>query len=154
MALKNNKKKLTNEQILEVKKKRVEAKYRADVKSIFTNAGFESFNVNGKEFEFKGRTGELDNLFLKENVVIVCEDTQATNPGHHLLKKKILFDLIEAHKQEFIEFLITTFPDFEALHLKSNFQLHHYIVKITYFSRYQIEEEHSNQCPTGYFAPS
>lgn len=145
------KKKLTPEQITEAKKKRLEIKYRADVKAFFTNAGLDSINVNGKEIEFKGRTGELDNLFVKDNIVIVCEDTQAINSGHHLLKKKIIFDLIETYKHEFIEFLISTFPDFKALHLKSSFQFHHYIVKITYFSRNPIDKEHTNQCPTIFF---
>jgi DGQHR domain-containing protein len=141
------KKKLTPEEKALAKQLKIKNKYIADIKSIFINAGFTYIKTEGKEFTFSGRTGEIDSLYVYENVIIVCEDTYAENkPHHHLQKKKIIFDLIDGNKEEFVNFLIATFDSFKNLHNQSGlFQPHHYEVRIAYFSRYAISEETLNQ---------
>lgn len=138
--------------LAELKQKKIEAKYRADVKSIFTNAGFRSFKVESKEFQFQGRTGELDSLFLYENIVIVCEDTYAKKPSEHLLKKKVLFDLIHSNKPSFIEFLIENFPEFKVAHENSyGYAPHQYEIRLVYASRYSVPDEHVKLCSNVFF---
>lgn len=148
------KKKLTPEQKKELltkrKQKKLEDKYRADVKSIFTLSGLEYIKTDGKEFVFKGRTSEIDSLFVYKNILIICEDThgKAKHDTDHLLKKKIIHGLILDNKDEFIEFLKNTFPAFKE-YCESNpiFKNHHYEIRIAYFSRFQVSDEALNQCP-------
>ena len=130
------------------KQQKIEANYFANVKSIFINAGFSSVKTLGKNFTFQGRTAEMDSLYVFENIIVVCEDTYAkSNPHHHLQKKKIIFDLISQHPEDFVKFLIDTFPEFNDLHdAKAIYQPHHYEIRIAYFSRYTISEETLNQC--------
>lgn len=136
-------KKLTPQEKLQ---KRTQQKYRNDVKSIFINAGFARLEVEGTEFVFKGRTGEIDKLFVYENILIVCEDTCINKPSDHLLKKKVLFDLILNNKADFVEFLRGKFPEFEKYYQNNIYQPHHFEVQVSYFSRYPIPDEHIKQC--------
>ncbi len=132
--------------------KRIEKKFRDDVKSLFINSGFKLINSAGKEFQFKGRTGEIDNIFIYENIIILCEDTYCKDVGKHLLNKKILFDLILQNPSDFVEFLALGFDDFKDIHEKRGlYSSHHYEVKIIYCSRYPISAEHVQQCGGIYF---
>lgn len=72
--VKNNKKKpkLTKEQIGENKKRNA---FRKQIEEVFVYSGFQKINVNGKQFELGNRQNELDNCFVYENVIVVCEDT-------------------------------------------------------------------------------
>lgn len=134
------------------KQKRIEKKFRDDVKSIFALSGFKAIKTEGKEFQFKGRTGELDNIFVYENIIVVCEDTYSKDVGKHLLAKKVLFDLINDNSGEFIDFLIETFDDFKTHHSGVGpYHSHHYEVKIVYVSRHPISDEHIQQCGGVYF---
>lgn len=148
--------KLTPEQkkaaLLVAKQKRIEKKYQKDVSSIFTLAGFTSIKVESHEVVFEGRTGEVDNLFVYENIIVVCEHTYTKSPSDHLLKKKVLFDLIIESPVKFVKFLIETFPEFKLIHDNSlGYSTHQYEVKVAYFSRYIVPDEHMNLCESVYF---
>lgn len=134
-----------------LKQKRIEKKYKTDVQLIFVNAAFKSIKTAGTEFTFKGRTGEIDNLFVYKNIVIVCEDTFTQSPGSHLLGKKVLFDLIDNNSAGFIEFLKVTFPDFKLTFDSNAFQPFQYEVKIVYASRFPVSDEHTKQCQNVFF---
>lgn len=130
----------------EVAQKRIQRKFRSDVKAVFLNAGFKSIAVTDVHFNFLGRTSELDNLFISENVLIICEDTYKKEPGEHLVNKKIIFDLISSNPENFVEFLCSQFPAFKEIFESKKFKAHHYEIRIAYFSRYPVEQEHKNQC--------
>ncbi len=142
-------KNLTAEQLAikkeQARQKRVTKKYESDIRAIFKNADFKSIPVAKNEFEFKGRTTELDHLFIYENVIVIAEDTQSKDVGTHLLKKKIIFDLINNHPAELVDFLKELSPDFKAYFESHLYSSHQYLVRIAYFSRHQIDQEHMNQ---------
>ena len=92
--------------------------YRKDIRSIFRNCGFTKVPlVNDKEFTFKGKTGDLDDIFIYKNIFILaeytCSGTKNQKLSDHLYKKKIIFDIINENKQEFIQFLENKFDKFK-----------------------------------------
>ena len=72
--------------------------HRAQVRATFRNAGFEKvLSVSDKEFEFKERKGDFDDIFIYENIIVLAEYTCAKsgNLSRHILPKKILFDKVD-----------------------------------------------------------
>lgn len=54
------------------------------LRDIFEGAGFQHVPADGLHFNVSGRTGELDHIFVWENVILLCEETTATKdvPKH------------------------------------------------------------------------
>lgn len=94
-------------------KKREERTFSRRIQTVFKNAGFAHLPTEGKERKFGKKTGELDNVFVYENVILVCEDTLAApgNVKEHLKNKKLLFDEIEKNRAELVAWLQADFPD-------------------------------------------
>lgn len=109
--IKNKKRKLSPE---EKKRKREETKFKIDINTVFTNSSFTQIPTRNMEFELAGRNGEIDNVFLFENILIICEDTVSNNDGlkSHLLKTEDFFEHIRNHSIEFIKLLQDKFPRF------------------------------------------
>lgn len=133
-----------------LRQKKLEDKYRADVRAIFILSGFEYIQTDSKQFEFEGRTSEIDALFVYKNIIIVSEDThgKGSHDSQHLYKKKIIHDLILDNKSKFIEFLKIKFPEFKS-HCDKNpiYKTPHFEIKIAYFSRFLVSDEAIKQCP-------
>ena len=80
----------------EIRKKR----YAISLKNI----GFEKLSyIDGKEFNYEGRTSELDDIFIFENVILL---TEYTIGDPHLLKKSIFYDRVNSDKKAFINFML------------------------------------------------
>lgn len=123
--------------------------FRKEVRAVFNNSGFTKvLSVSDKEFEFKGRKGDFDDIFLYKNVVVLAEYTcsSESNVGDHLLKKKVLFDLILKHTEIFLDLLDGTFPTFSDVRdaLYSNQDC---VIKILYASRHNIANTHKAHLP-------
>src|SRR5258706_10311230 len=69
-------------------------RHKAQVRALFARMGFERYGVEDIQFNFEGRSGELDDLFVYENIIIVCEYTVGKATTAHVLGKKVLFDKI------------------------------------------------------------
>lgn len=146
MAKKRRKKrkKLTEEE----KEKR---KHRKDIRAVFRHCGFTKvLSVSNKEFTFKGRTGDIDDIFIFENIIILAEHT-CSGPSHgklstHLLKKKVLFDIINNNKKEFIKFLEERFESFKETRNKKYSYSQSELI-IIYCSRYKLENKHKKHLP-------
>ena len=53
--------------------------HRKDIRSVFRNSGFTKvLSVSDKEFTFKGRTGDIDDVFVYENIIVLAEYTCAS----------------------------------------------------------------------------
>lgn len=145
-ASKSSKRILTPEQkrIKEEQKKFAQEKkrYANQVRTVFINAGFKRLHTDGKNINFRGRSGEIDDIFLYENVLVVCEQTCAKNaPGQHLMNKNYLFGEISSSQAEFAEFAEYEYPEFNMLK-KPSYDYEHYKVVIVYCSKYGVSEEH------------
>lgn len=120
-----------------------------EILRVMKNIGFEKVpRVDGKEFVFKDRTTELDDIFYYENVVILTEYTVG-KPGDHLLKKKVIYDLINEDRREFLDFLLSLEKFDSSLSKFKETVLNKYHrsqlqVKIMYCSKNKVSTEHKN----------
>ena len=123
---------LTVEQI----KKREERAFTRRIQAIFRNVGFVHLPTASIERKFGSKTGELDNVFVFDNVVIVCEDTIASagNVREHLKNKKLLFDEIAANKSQFLDWLRSDFAD--RMSAFDDYADNRYKVFFLYFARH------------------
>lgn len=121
--------------------------HKKEIRSFLKNIGYTRFpSVDGKEFFFNGRTGEIDDLFYNENIVLIVEYTTGS-PGDHLLKKKIIYDLILKNCHSFLDFLthesifFKVKEVFEA-NILSKYTLNQIQVRILHASKQKISQEH------------
>lgn len=125
---------------------------RREVNKVMLNLGFKALpEIEGLDFEYKGRTSEIDDFFYQENVIVLTEYTvhKSAKIGTHLLKKKIIYDHINSNTIDFIKFLcglpkfskLKTLLDTEIL---STYPINKIQVKIMYVSRHPIEDTHKN----------
>lgn len=135
---KKKKKPLSPEQ----EQERIKNTHIRDIRRLFTSAGFSrAAAASSKEFNFKGSTSEIDDIFLFENVLVLCEyTTQKTDLSGHLKKKKVIYDQIAAYPEAFIELLDQLVPDFESLR-GSYYERHHYKVVVVYCSLFPTKKE-------------
>jgi DGQHR domain-containing protein len=106
-----SKKKLSPEEKI---KKREDAAFRRKIISVFKNIKFEYLNTEGIHRRFGLKKGELDYVFLYENIILVCEDTTTTGKEkikEHLKNKKILTDEIRKDKSQLISWLKESYSD-------------------------------------------
>ncbi|WP_082548102.1 DGQHR domain-containing protein [Massilia sp. Root335] len=127
---------LTAEQI-HAKEKRFHAR---SYTSLFKGLGFSSIHCDGKEFNFKGRTGEIDGLFIYENVILIVEFTVGKSSSAHLLKKKPLYDLINDDLPAFLDFAKQKFNGFAAA-LNPIYPDAAYVSRIIYASKSDPSDE-------------
>lgn len=123
--------------------------HRQEVRNIFAKAGFEKVSsVSDKEFTFKGRTGDIDDVFLYDNIVVLLEYTcsKTENISSHLLKKKILFDHILNNQADFIQFFEGDFETFKEAR-NDYFDYLECKVIIVYASKNSVSQQHKDQLP-------
>ncbi|WP_262692481.1 DGQHR domain-containing protein [Kordiimonas aestuarii] len=128
--------------------------HTSEIRSVFTLSGFQRIPaVADKEFTFGGRTGDVDDIFVYENIVVLAEYTctKSANISTHLLKKKILFDKILGDPTGFIKYLDTKFPIFKERR-GDDHHISQYKLRIVYASKNKIDEAHKTSVPnTVYF---
>ncbi len=88
--------------------------FKIKINTVFKNAGFAQVPTRDKEFEFLGKTGEIDALFVYENILILSEDTCANERQlpDHFRKKSDFYEFLSENEEEFISFLQNLFPEF------------------------------------------
>ena len=147
MAKKNtkkNKKKLSSVEIYQRNEQRNQKKEICD---ILKNIGFDKLSyIDGKEFNYEGRTSELDDIFIFENVILL---TEYTIGDPHLLKKSIFYNRVNSDKKAFINFMLqeeklSSFKKYYQDNIKYKYSINQLRVKILYCSKKSISEEHKN----------
>lgn len=146
---------LTAEQKQEKKekerKKREKQNHISSIRRIMANMGFERLtDISGHNFIYEGRTSELDDVFVLENIVLLVEYTTEKNPGDHLLKKDHFYQRVNGNPKMFLEFLIDEFPTKTFNHYYNDTIKNKYPtldmlqLRTIYCSRHNIEDEHKN----------
>jgi DGQHR domain-containing protein len=111
--------KLTREQKAE---RRANRKFLSDIQTVFVNAGFTQVPTRGTQLTIEGRQGDIDNLFIYENVLVVVEDTTAKqNLKDHITKTASFFAHVADHPCETLRELSSKFHRFRALRANSGF---------------------------------
>jgi len=127
---------------------KLQASQKRTVRRIFEAAGFSRVRTDGVEFKFKTRTGELDDMFLFDNVLVVAEYTIGASGSGHISTKGTLFNLIDSNQEDFARFASELFPSLRELVDKSNFSEDQYKVRICYVSLAPISEEMEESFPS------
>lgn len=96
---------------LEIKKKKRQKLLHSSIVKIFKQMGFEYINTNDIHKEFGGMKSEIDDVFVFENLILICEETISDSDRDHLRKKSIYFKGIQDNKGEFLEWLTKLEPD-------------------------------------------
>lgn len=123
-----------------------QANHAKMIRAVFRNTNFSRVAGITKEIEFNGRKGDLDDIYIYENLVVICEYTctGSDNISTHLLKKKILFDHIVKNKIDFLEYMEGKFPRFKkdrgTFYTKAQTR-----IIIVYSSRYSVKYEYKKQ---------
>jgi len=113
---------------------------------LFRKLGFTHVETDGTQVTYQGRNGELDGIFVFENVVLVVEYTVGKPDSGHLLKKKVLYDLILDDAEKFLTYAEAVFPNLKTainpLYPKAACR-----IKILYASKFDPSDELMNACP-------
>lgn len=124
---------------------------KAGVRALFARMGFTRVKSDGIEFTFQGRTGELDDVFLFENVFVVAEYTIGAPSSEHITKKSILYGKIEGSPSEWIDFARSIYSDLDGICASAGYEPDDYRVRICYFSNHSVSEEIENAYPSLFF---
>ncbi|WP_426663505.1 DGQHR domain-containing protein [Rhodanobacter aciditrophus] len=116
-------------------------KFSRGIVGLFTRLSFRRIKTEGKEFTFLGRTGELDDIFVYENVVVVAEYTVGQPSTEHAAKKNLLWSRIVNNQQAWVSFLCDTFLQFADAFNEGDFDASEYRVRVCYFSKRTMSEE-------------
>jgi DGQHR domain-containing protein len=93
--------------------KREQNAFSRKIQSAFKNAGFEYLSTGDIERQFGSKTGELDGIFLYENVLVVCEETISAsgNIKAHAINKSVLCKEIAENRIELLNWLKADFSE-------------------------------------------
>lgn len=133
------KKQLTPEQ----KHAREKRAFARAIRATFDRAGFKRVPaVADVEITFDGRTGDFDDLFVFENVLVLAEYTVGNEKGvkEHIKGKVHIFNKVSAKPAEFVEYLINKFSDVKSA--IGSYHLSQTVVKILYCSKTEVSDEH------------
>lgn len=123
----------------------MQRRFKSDIRTLFTNAAFTHVSTRDEEFTFEGRKGEIDGIYLYDNVIVLVEETthSTSQIGDHFRKKAELFKHFSEYPSEFVPFLSKTFPDVEKyFSSKPHIDVRQYVVRYVYCSRFDVDESY------------
>ena len=138
----SKRKKLSPEELALRKEQRDQKK---EIRDIMRRIGFSRLaGIDGTEFAYKDRTSEIDDIFVCENVIILTEYTVG---DPHLLKKSIIYNLINENAGDFVKHLIDnsvfdTFSDEFKNRISIKYTINQLKLRILYCSKKSISKEH------------
>lgn len=127
--------------------KKEQREQKKEIRDIMKRIGFSRLlGIDGKEFVYDGRTSELDDLFVCENVIVLTEYTVGEP---HLLKKSVLYNKINSNIGDFIRFLVDnkiydSFSNEFNDRIKPKYTVNQLILRILYCSKKTISQEHKD----------
>tara|TARA_R110002074_G_scaffold361132_1_gene534125 strand:+ start:183 stop:1946 length:1764 start_codon:yes stop_codon:yes gene_type:complete len=144
---KKKKVKLTPEQKILIRKQR---RHTSDFANLFRNLDFTRVKSDKVQIIFEGRSGEIDEIFFYENIILLVEVTVGKGGGDHLFPKKPLFDKIHNNQSAFVQYAKETYPALKS-GLRSIYAPDDFQVKIIYASLEEVNSEHMQNCPNIHF---
>lgn len=118
------------------------------IRTTMDNMGFHRVDgISDNNFFYNGREAEIDDLFVYENLILIVEYTSSKDISTHLLRKKVICDLIDNSHREFIEFAIKepklqSFKAYFENNLKDRFQVGQMRIRILYSSIKEVEQQY------------
>jgi DGQHR domain-containing protein len=121
--------------------KAIQRKQRLGIRAMYQRIGFERINTDGMEFKFDGRTGEIDDIFLCSNVLVIAEYTVGKPSSSHIVTKSLLYEKIIAKGAKWIEEYGVLNPSFGDCIARSEFQPDEFQIFICYASLQGVSKE-------------
>lgn len=137
-----NRKPPTPEQLLDREKRAHERNFRG----LLGKLGFTQIPTGDIEIIFDGRTGEIDDIFIFENILLIVEYTVGKPKSEHLLKKKVLYDKILANAEGFLTYCRDTYPKFSSF-IDSTYPDNVFQIQILYVPKNDPSSELITSCP-------
>ena len=119
-------------------------KQKSQIRGLFRRLGFAHIASDGKTFTFDGRTGEIDDIFVTSNVVVMCEYTTDNDTTAHASRKSHLYKNIYSNQSGWIVFLAANFPAFDEYRSSNGHTDEEYRASICYFSTKGVSDEIEN----------
>lgn len=115
--------------------KRESGAFHRKIRKTFCDMGFTYIATEGQEFKLGNRRIEIDAAYIKENIILLCEDTIAKNNlSDHVLKKQEAAEKIKNDKRGFLDWFAKQSPFAEKQ--KEEFGVSRIRVFSLYFSKY------------------
>ncbi len=124
--------------------------FRQRIQNVFRISGFDPIATRNKPIIIGDRRSEFDSVFVYENLVVLGEDTCSQSTYEHLLKKNQFYDHLAQHKDELIQFLTDTFPQFRTAR-KAEYDISDYDIVILYCSDHPVDESYKQRFPNIHF---
>lgn len=128
--------------------KAIQRKQRLGIRAMYQRIGFARVNSDGVEFKFDGRTGEIDDIFLCYNVLVIAEYTVGKPSSSHIATKSLLYEKIITKGAKWIEEYGTVNPSFGNCIAKNGFQPEEFQIFICYASLQGVSKEIEDLFPT------
>ena len=107
----------------------------------------ESSGAIEKKFEYDGSVSDFDEVFLRENVLVLVELTTLKDGiSEHLKKKNYLYEKIQQDTSRFVQFLDTMFSDFKKIR-DTKYRPEHFQISIVYASLNNVEKSWKDDVP-------
>lgn len=91
-------------------------KHKRTVRLCLECIGFQEIKgMSDVEFEFEGTKSDFDDVYVKENVVVLVEYTLRSDLSEHIKKKKVLYDKVRANPLSFHTFLKSFSPRYDEM---------------------------------------
>jgi DGQHR domain-containing protein len=119
-----------------------------EVRKIFESTGFaRASKIVGREFSYAGSTSDFDEVFLRDNILVLIELTTLRDGiSEHLKKKNYLYEKIQENTSAFITFLDNEFPEFRKLRA-TKYRPEHFQISIVYASLNNVERTWKDDVP-------
>lgn len=128
-------------------KKKAQRAHRTEIRTIFSRVGFQRIlGAADLEIEIGNVKTDIDDVFVLENIVVVCEYTTTQSVGDHLKGKKAAFEYFIANSLDLIREMRRLSSAF-ADALASKYQDQDLRIVILYCSRYFFDSTHKNIIP-------
>ena len=122
-------------------------KQRLSTRAVFKRIGFQWIRSDGIQFQFDGRTGEIDDVLLYGNVIVIAEYTTGKPDNTHLAKKSILYEKIRRRSAEWISEYQKVNETFATAIAASPYQSDEFQVFVVYASLHGADQEMERAFP-------
>lgn len=122
-------------------------KQRLSTRAVFKRIGFQWIRSDGIEFNFDGRTGEIDDILLFGNILVIAEYTTGKPDSSHLAKKAILYEKIRHQSGEWISEYQKVNETFTEAIAESSYQPEEFQVFFVYASLHGTDQEMERAFP-------